>query len=813
MSTVARSGPSYATARAGTAPYPPPTTSKPGQPRPAAQQQQQLRGGLSERQIARGKWTRIFGAAPYLDPGSSNRLVLSLRSGIPTEVDFALDRLVQVSSLDPDLLRLNELPGLLDGLLAQLRDYLDRRRADRAQGLPSFTPALGGEPREALRRRAAEAALVLRNIAPLKGSADIVVRSKRLRKLICDLLDEGNVAGAGAVDAEETTEVRLYLLEVLEGFADKVPLALPGHAITPDAVEGDEDDSRPPPKPEPASSPAVRLFPLLVALTRSEDRALVIAAFRCLTVLSTNNKSDSVFALLTYEAVEPLPKPFPHPIQTAVELLPLADAEITTAALDFIYQHTTLPSNSVLFSSRPDLLAVLRLLGTKLHLKGKAETVEIDLRVATSEGRNHGEQVQKRHAPARTLAQQVDVNPESPIAPEELAAMLYLPEPERCIAWMRTVYELDPSSDITQVAFWKSYEQLFQRNVHAGLPGVPPLLTASDVIKHASDGHPSAQPIVLEVPERKFVIRGIRLRNRPELQSRNRCKWTGCTSPSLLDSPSSCYAHLLDAHLSPSLPASSIPPACAWNGCVYTPSAAHASDPALRRADLALHVRSHLDFLPASHASSSSSSTSASTGSGLPDLPAILTHERHHAERDVPSSSSSAPTNPGLHSAAGASLLSVLILRNLARTAKSAVDAKLASSGAGSSSSAGAGGGAQQGPGGVSVASGNAAIGRLAGDEQSIFEAFALAAEGSASLGAVGGGGAGGKKDSVLARLEKVDFSAAFPAVVEALLGVEDGLVKMVMSDVALGKVLAEVVQLVEYCRGKMGVLLKPAAM
>jgi hypothetical protein len=40
-----------------------------------------------------------------------------------------------------------------------------------------------------------------------------------------------------------------------------------------------------------------------------------------------------VFALLAYNGIEPLPKPHPHPIQTAVELLPVvlelgADVEL-----------------------------------------------------------------------------------------------------------------------------------------------------------------------------------------------------------------------------------------------------------------------------------------------------------------------------------------------------------------------------------------------------------------------------------------------------------------------------------------------------
>ncbi|GAA5841446.1 hypothetical protein JCM11251_007141 [Rhodosporidiobolus azoricus] len=758
---MSRPGPSFSSSRQQTAPYPQPGTAKAAQPRGAGVGPQYK--GPSERVIARAKWARITDGAPFLEPGSSNRLVLSIRSTVPAEVDFGLDRLVQISSLDPDLLRLSEFPGLLDGLVGLVREYVERRKADRARGgaaLDLAQAVLGEEPRAAVRDRAAAAALVLRNLAPVKGSMEVVLGSKRLKNLICEVLDEG--AGDGA-QAEETTELRLYLLEVLEAVADKIPLALPGHAITPDALDNDEeDDSRPPPQPEPLDSPAVRLFPLLVALTRLNDRALVLASFRCLTVLSTNNKSDPVFALLAYDSVPPLPKPHPHPIQTAIELLPLADAELTTAVLDFIYQHTTLASNVVLFSTRPELLGILRLLCSKFHIKGKLENVSIDLRIAKTDGTQWHESLPKRHP--KTAQAQAVTDADSALSSEELASILRMPEPARCIAWMRLAYETDPAGDVTQVAFWKSYETLFSRNQG---PGIPPILSASEVIKLASDGHPTATPVVLDGPDRKFVIRGIRMRKRPDLSSPYRCRWTGCATNPVLSSPLACYHHIRDDHL-----VASSAPSCAWQGCSYTPSQTDAS---LRLGELSLHLRAHIPAL--------SPSTSTQSSADLADLPSVLLHERHHAERDS--------TTKDL-TAAGASLLSVLIVRNLARTAKLALDAKLASSASASSKSAQNGGGVAT----PSIASANAAIGRLAGDEQSIFEAFAAAAEGLS------------KKDGVLSRLEKVDYTAALPAV-EALLSIEEGLVKMVMSDVALGKVLGEVVGLVEYCRKKFGELEK----
>lgn len=400
----------------------------------------------SARAQARQLWSRVFGgraslplrrrvalltlprlsrfrAAHFLDPGPSNRLILSIRSGIPAEIDFGLDRLVQVTSVDPDLVRLVDFPGLLDGCLALIADYIERRRADRAQGTPALSSVVGEDSRDVLRRRAGEAALILRNVAPESRSKEPLLASKKLLKAICAVLDEGETS---SLDVEETTEVRLYLLDVLECIAEHIPLALPGHAIRTQEEET-ADENQPPPKPEPLDSPAVRLFPLLVSLTRTNDRALILAGFRCLTALAMNEKSDSVFALLTYEAVEPLPKPHPHPIQTAIELLPIADAELSLAVLEFVYQHTLLPSNAVFLGSRPEHLGILRLLCSKFHAGSRVEEITIDLNASPAAI------AQANRHPRKAVAQAAGDG--NLLTRDELKQIVQMPEPARALTW------------------------------------------------------------------------------------------------------------------------------------------------------------------------------------------------------------------------------------------------------------------------------------------------------------------------------------------------------------------------------------------
>lgn len=358
-------------------------------------------------------------AAAYLEAGPTNRLVLSIRSWVPAEIDFALDRLLQVSGQDPELLRFIELPGLLEGLVELIRAFLDARAEDRS----SSTFGLWvDQAKETARRRACEAALVLRNLTTDKNNVGPVSSSKKVRPLIADVLEEGGREGG-----EDTNELRVYLLEVLEVIAEATPLALPTQQPRSNKTGAVV------PFTKASTSPAVRLFPLLVPLTRSADRALVIASYRCLTALALNETSDAALALLTYETTEPQPKPFPHPVQTAIELLPIADADLGAVVLDYIYQHTLLPANAVLFCARPDLLQILRLICTKLHLGAKKETLEVALPVRGSDADDWYKSLPPRHRKNVGLSQQRELS--AKLEADEVPRLAALAEPARTLAW------------------------------------------------------------------------------------------------------------------------------------------------------------------------------------------------------------------------------------------------------------------------------------------------------------------------------------------------------------------------------------------
>lgn len=162
---------------------------------------------------------------------------------------------------------------------------------------------------------------------------------------------------------------------------------------------------------------------------------------------------------------------------------------------------------------------------------------------------------------------------------------------------------------------------------------------------------------------------------------------------------------------------------------------------------------------------------------------AIAYHVRYHGQKD-----------DHHHEATGPGFLACLILRNVVRAAKfaheSTVPTTALANGGGASAT-------QVGGGRVSVASGNAAIGRLAEGEQSIFEAFALAEESVGGVRGGPGGASSGRKGSVLQQVEKPDWSIAVPAIA-ALQSVHDRVLRMALSNVVLGKYLVESVVTIE---------------
>lgn len=159
---------------------------------------------------------RIFGPL-YLDGGPLNRLSLSLRSRIPDDTDFALSRLLHYSHHDPSLLRLDAYPGLLDALLDLVDDAVPSRQTASSSFPDHHSSQLSKNDSDTI-RRAADAALVLRNIASgeLPLNVDILASSSRLYLVIAPLFKIIAHDQQYSRQYDHLVELTRSLLEILE---------------------------------------------------------------------------------------------------------------------------------------------------------------------------------------------------------------------------------------------------------------------------------------------------------------------------------------------------------------------------------------------------------------------------------------------------------------------------------------------------------------------------------------------------------------------------------------------------------------------
>lgn len=204
----------------------------------------------------------------YLDTlGPTNRLLLSLKSGLPSHVTWALTRLINASYNHLDHLFLDALPGLIDALLSFPRklvsavrgeeperwepSYWEQEERDwdgmgraaweeendgeeddeeeegpirRTKALPAarFSPS-SIQSHARLLQNAISAMLILRNTALLeKNERTIVHHGRAINSLICDLLSLPNVFSrdqgidSAFTEIEGIDELRVYALDLLE---------------------------------------------------------------------------------------------------------------------------------------------------------------------------------------------------------------------------------------------------------------------------------------------------------------------------------------------------------------------------------------------------------------------------------------------------------------------------------------------------------------------------------------------------------------------------------------------------------------------
>ncbi len=501
------------------------------------------------------------------------RCLYGLRSGIPEEQDFALHHLVKVSFERGDKYKFEGFPLLAESLLEKaleitelLYDVKWEISYDQDADLHG-TNTLNGSyctPRLLSKVRSLE----------VKIKAEDVETEQFSHRL--DKLNEAALVIRNMVILEENAAfvsrfplLREFLIIAIN-LPDQPRLTEYRHY----ALEIAEQVTR---YYELSSDDA--LYMSLLEELNHYDRGNILPAMRAIIRISMETPTLHRLTDIPVQTIE----------RVVSYLLLEVDDELTSASLDFLYQYTALSENlDLLLRTSPTLLSSLttRLSNLLLH---SARPFEERIMVRAAQ----------KQAPNTTIA----------VIPQDLyEELLKFPEPERSSKWLKCCFEESAADDITQIAIWQAYQGRFHDN--SPIP-------AAEFIKNVSNTFSTAQAQVINGPQPRFIIKGIRprrvlidLKGIPQLK----CQWEvpAKSEPtdllSRLPSKQACgqwqssrqklWEHILSDHLliprkedgSFSAKAMKPPalPICRWSGCMRNP------EPMKTPRDIGLHVRLHI---------------------------------------------------------------------------------------------------------------------------------------------------------------------------------------------------------------------------
>lgn len=534
--------------------------------------------------------------AGYEGPNIYVRILLSLRSTVPAEQDYALHHLVKISHERGDKYKVEAFPTLAETLIEYALgvsslfynvrwevDYtekkLDINTLDGINGTPDILQRIQSlkridtpdelEPDELVHKftKINEAGLALRNLTTLEENAQYLSTLPQLRDFLSIVLN--------LPSSDRVTELKLNVLDIAEEVTKYWSMDV--------------------------SDPLYRS--LLDQVETSSDRGFIVRSLRAICKISFECEEPNQIRGVPISI-----------IRRIFEWLLLEDEELLKVCLDFLYQFVAISDNVGLLIANADELSLPAAMTQFGHLlqHGIEEVTEKVL-------------VHPAIPPAPAA--------EIPVVPPELLnQFLQCDEPERSNRWLKSVVEENPESDITQIALWQAYQAAFSRfaTPQKGL------LVASDFIKNVSTVFAGANAQVVTGASSKFIIKGIQPRHAPiDTQGRAclHCKWKppgqdDCKQFFL--TAADLYHHFLGTHLGLSrgednrwiqkdtnMESSKLSD-CHWDNCHYFSRVMGPDHPAPSPGRLSQHIRQHLPHKSRTKPSKSSNQSTSETEAPAP---------------------------------------------------------------------------------------------------------------------------------------------------------------------------------------------------
>lgn len=592
--------------------------------------------------------------AGFDGPNIYVRTLQGLRSPIPAEQDYALHHLVKISHERGDKYKFDAFPNLAESLI----EYV--------LGVSSLFYDVKWEISYS------EDALDINVLDGVNGTPDILQRIQCLKRL--DTPDElepkalahkiTKIHEAGLtirnLSLLEDNAVYLSTLPQLRDFLT-IALNLPPSPLVTElkhyALDIAEQVTRA--WSMDASDPLYRS--LLHQVNEGLDRGAILTALRAISRISMNLDESNLLREVPISVIKHI-----------CDWLLLEDEELVHACLDFLYQYTAVPEN-VAF-----LLANCNILPIPSFLTQLARLLQY-----------HALETFTKHliSPAVPPTAALEI-PAVPL--DLLEQFLKYDEPDRSNHWLKAVFEEDSESEITQIALWQAYQARFSEFTTPQTP----LLPAAEFIKNVSTIFAGANAQVVNGPNSKFIIKGIRQRHAPmDLKDRvySPCHWTlPGTKPcgQFFLKPKHMFDHIASVHLGISqtkdgfwnLNPSSLPPQteqpddCYWAGCRHF---AHLKSTSKTSPfDIGMHVKTHLPDISPKAALRQKHNRTPATRTLVPCDPSLKSTETvADPDPDNPEGREAKYSYQIWHNtatdergeAAGLPLTAVLVLRNLAR--------------------------------------------------------------------------------------------------------------------------------------------------
>ncbi|KAK3115688.1 Chromatin structure-remodeling complex protein rsc9 [Teratosphaeriaceae sp. CCFEE 6253] len=410
----------------------------------------------------------------FTGPNIYVRAQLALQSGIDNEEMYALHHLVKISHERGDKYRFDQFAGLAEALIRKCMSVcglfydVEWDTSYNYDTMDADDETLDG----------------------LRGTSDIV---RRLQNMIPKVTDDGMQDPAFSSQLNRIMEAGLVLRNMClqaenAKYLVNIPttrdylsaaLTLPSH---PGIVELQHYAL------ETAEQllvwcdlgPRDGLYRALIAQLEGQDRTAIIIALRTIARIGMHlphpKRLDDVPAEI---------------LQRVQDWLMTEDEEMKGACLDFLFQYTSSADNVANVLHALDAGALANQLSRLLLFAAKEERKATSTAPADDRASDKGPYVVPR------------------LSRNMVELLLTLEEPERSSEWLRMCFASDPTSEITQIALWQSYQATFT-------PFNTPTrnhLVAGEFIKNVSTTFAGATAQV--AGGGKYVIRGIRARRAP----------------------------------------------------------------------------------------------------------------------------------------------------------------------------------------------------------------------------------------------------------------------------------------------------------